>query len=50
MNVGTSNGYSTGEVVNKLRRLAKALEGGKPFRIQMAGERIRLPARAQLLR
>ena len=31
----------------KLRRLADALEGGKPFRIQIAGERIRVPARAQ---
>ncbi len=39
--------YSTGEVVAKLRRLADALESGKPFRIQIAGERIRVPARAQ---
>ncbi len=39
--------YSTGDVVAKLRRLADALETGKPFRIQIAGERIRVPARAQ---
>jgi amphi-Trp domain-containing protein len=39
--------YSTGEVVAKLRRLADALESGEPFRIQIAGERIRVPARAQ---
>ena len=39
--------YSTGDVVAKLRRLADALETGKPFRIQVAGERIRVPARAQ---
>jgi amphi-Trp domain-containing protein len=39
--------YSTAEVVAKLRRLADALETGKPFRIQVAGERIRVPARAQ---
>ncbi len=39
--------YSTGEVVAKLRRLADALEAGKTFRIQIAGERIRVPARAQ---
>ena len=38
--------YSTGEVVAKLRRLADALETEKPFRIQIAGERIRVPARA----
>jgi amphi-Trp domain-containing protein len=34
-------------VVAKLRRLADALETGKPFRIQVAGERIRVPARAE---
>ncbi|MBW3614605.1 MAG: amphi-Trp domain-containing protein [Actinobacteria bacterium] len=39
--------YSTGEVVAKLRRLADALESGTTFRIQIAGERIRVPARAQ---
>ncbi len=39
--------YSTPEVVAKLRRLADALERDKPFRIQIAGERIRVPARAQ---
>ena len=40
-------GYSTTEVVAKLRRLADALETGNPFRIQVAGERIRVPARAE---
>lgn len=39
--------YSTEEVVAKLRRLADALESGSPFRIQLAGERIRVPARAE---
>ncbi len=39
-------GYSLPEVVAKLRRLADALETGSPFRIQVAGERIRVPARA----
>jgi amphi-Trp domain-containing protein len=39
--------YSKGEVVAKLRRLADALESGTPFRIQIAGERIRVPARAE---
>ena len=39
--------YSTKDVVAKLRRLADALENEKPFRIQIAGERIRVPARAQ---
>lgn len=39
--------YSVTDVVAKLRRLADALEAEKPFRIQVAGERIRVPARAQ---
>ena len=39
--------YPTSDVVAKLRRLADALETGKPFRIQVAGERIRVPARAR---
>nr|WP_042185497.1 amphi-Trp domain-containing protein [Kibdelosporangium sp. MJ126-NF4]CEL16709.1 hypothetical protein [Kibdelosporangium sp. MJ126-NF4]CTQ92062.1 hypothetical protein [Kibdelosporangium sp. MJ126-NF4] len=39
--------YSTEEVVAKLRRLADALESETPFRIQIAGERIRVPKRAE---
>jgi amphi-Trp domain-containing protein len=39
--------YSTADVVAKLRRLADALETGSPFRIQVAGERVRVPARAE---
>lgn len=39
--------YSTEDVVAKLRRLADALESETTFRIQIAGERIRVPARAQ---
>ena len=35
--------YSTKEVVAKLRRLADALEKGKTFEIQIAGERIHVP-------
>jgi amphi-Trp domain-containing protein len=39
--------YSTQEVVAKLRRLADSIEKDKPFRIQIAGVRIRVPERAQ---
>ena len=35
--------YSNKEVVAKLRRLADALEEGKTFEIQIAGERIYIP-------
>lgn len=39
-------GYSTTEFVSKLRRLADALEQGNRFKIQIAGERISVPADA----
>jgi amphi-Trp domain-containing protein len=39
--------YSTSEFVAKLRRLADALEKGERFEIQVAGERIYVPARAE---
>ena len=38
--------YSTSETVAKLRRLADALEQGKPFEIMIDGERIYVPVRA----
>ncbi len=38
--------YSTAEFIAKLRRLADALETGERFRIQIAGERISVPAGA----
>ncbi|SHK18162.1 amphi-Trp domain-containing protein [Desulfatibacillum alkenivorans DSM 16219] len=38
--------YSVKQTVEKLRRLADCLESGKPFRIQIAGERINVPAGA----
>ncbi len=40
--------YSNKEVVAKLRRLADALEEGKTFEIQIAGERIYVPPYAQV--
>lgn len=39
--------YAVKDVVAKLRRLADALETEQPFRIQIAGERVRVPARAE---
>jgi amphi-Trp domain-containing protein len=38
--------YSNAEFVAKLRRLADSLESGQRFEIQIAGERINVPARA----
>ena len=39
--------YPVGEFVEKLRRLADALEKGERFDIQIAGERIFVPIRAR---
>ena len=36
--------YSRRQFVDKLRRLADALEAGKGFAIQVGGERLRIPA------
>lgn len=39
--------YSAAEYAAKLRRLADALEKGERFEIQIAGERIYVPVRAE---
>ncbi len=38
--------YPLDQFVEKLRRLADAIEAGERFEIQIAGERIYVPARA----
>jgi amphi-Trp domain-containing protein len=38
--------YPLPDFIAKLRRLADALEQGEPFEIQIAGERIYVPAQA----
>ena len=40
--------YRKKDVVDKLRRLADALEQGKTFEIQIAGERIYVPPYAHI--
>jgi amphi-Trp domain-containing protein len=40
--------YSVADFVAKLRRLADALEKGEKFEIQIAGERVYVPASAQI--
>ncbi len=39
--------YTTSEFISKLRRLADSLETGEKFEIQIAGERIYVPVRAE---
>jgi amphi-Trp domain-containing protein len=36
--------YSRAQFAAKLRRLADAIEAAEPFTIQVAGERLRIPA------
>lgn len=38
--------YTRSQFVAKLRRFADSVESGEPFVIQIGGERIRVPARA----
>jgi amphi-Trp domain-containing protein len=38
--------YPRARFVEKLRRLADAIESGEAFTIQVAGERLRIPAKA----
>lgn len=38
--------YSRAQFVAKLRRFADAVEAGRPFVIQISGERVRVPASA----
>jgi amphi-Trp domain-containing protein len=40
--------YSTRQFVAKLRRLADCLEDGRPFRIQIAGQRVSIPGDASI--
>jgi amphi-Trp domain-containing protein len=40
--------YSKGQFVEKLRRLADAVEAGQPFLIQVANQRLKVPADAQI--
>lgn len=40
--------YAKKDFIAKLRRLADALEQNKPFKIQVAGERITVPADARI--
>jgi amphi-Trp domain-containing protein len=40
--------YPPKQFVAKLRRLADCIESGKPFRIQVAGERVSVPASASI--
>ena len=39
--------YSRAQFAAKLRRLADAIEAEQPFTIQVAGERVRIPATAR---
>ena len=46
--VEVEKGYSNKQTAEKLRRLAEALEEGKAFEIQVGGQRIYVPADAEI--
>lgn len=46
--IDVEKSYSARQVVGKLRRLADALETGKPFKIQIAGNAIEVPPDATI--
>lgn len=46
--VEVEKGYSNKQTAEKLRRLAEAIEQGKAFEIQVSGQRIYVPADAQI--
>jgi amphi-Trp domain-containing protein len=41
-------GYSNKQTAEKLRRLAESIEQGKAFEIQVSGQRIYVPADAEI--
>lgn len=43
-----TKGYTAKQFCARLRRLADTLEAGRPFVIRIAGERVVIPAGAQL--
>lgn len=46
--VEVEKGYSNKRTAEKLRRLAEAVEQGKAFEIQVKGQRIYVPADAEI--
>ena len=46
--IEVEKGYSNKQTAEKLRRLAEALEQGKEFEIQVKGQRIYVPADAEI--
>ena len=40
--------YTTAQTADKLRRIADALEAGESFRLQVGGNRIRIPANCKV--
>ena len=46
--IEVEKGYSNKQTAEKLRRLAESIEQGKAFEIQVKGERIYVPADAEI--
>jgi amphi-Trp domain-containing protein len=46
--IDVERAYAARGTAQKLRRIAKAIEAGRPFRIQVGGKRVRVPADAKI--
>lgn len=46
--IEVEKGYSNKQTAEKLRRLAEAIEQGKAFEIQVSGQRVYVPADAEI--
>lgn len=46
--IEVEKGYSNKQTAEKLRRLAESIEQGKSFEIQVKGQRIYVPASAEI--
>ena len=46
--VDVERSYSPGQTADKLRRIADAIEQGRPFRLQVGGHRLSVPPSAEI--
>ena len=44
MEIDVERSYTPAQTADKLRRIADAIEAGKSFRLQVAGNRLRVPS------
>ena len=48
LEIDVERSYTPAQTADKLRRIADAIEAGKSFRLQVAGNRLRVPTDARI--